>query len=63
MIPLSWQYVRIIAFGQVYENNTAHFMMSYFDPTTWQDVEDDVVLCPISTDSSSEGAKFYIDRK
>jgi hypothetical protein len=63
LIPLTMQYVRPVAFGHVYENNTANFMVSYFDPTTGQGGEDDVVLCPISATPSSEGAKFYTARK
>ncbi|XP_048731572.2 uncharacterized protein LOC125648488 [Ostrea edulis] len=63
IIPLSWQYVRLVAFGHIYENNTAYFMISYLDPTTWQDAEDDMVLCSISADPSSSGAKFFTTRK
>jgi hypothetical protein len=58
-IAFTSQYVRVVAFGHVYENNTAHFMVSYLNPTTWKDERDDVALCPISVDPSSEGAKFY----
>jgi hypothetical protein len=62
-VPLARQYLRLIAFGHAYANNTAHFMVSYLDPTTWKDGEDDIVFCPISADPSSEGAKFYTTRK
>ncbi|XP_048729374.1 uncharacterized protein LOC130046258 [Ostrea edulis] len=63
LIPLSWQYVRFVAFGHVYENNTANFMASYFDPTTWENGENDMIVCPISSDLSAEGARFFTTRK
>ncbi|XP_061183292.1 uncharacterized protein LOC133191560 [Saccostrea echinata] len=58
-LPLSVQYVRLITFGHIYENNTANFMVSYLDPTTWKDEENDMIQCPIAPGPSVVGANFF----
>ncbi|XP_048728928.1 uncharacterized protein LOC125646587 [Ostrea edulis] len=64
LLPFSWQYERLVAYGQIYQNNTANFMISYLDPTAWNDGENGLTLCPITSDSSnSGGANFYTTGK
>nr|XP_022295131.1 uncharacterized protein LOC111105219 [Crassostrea virginica] len=58
LIPLAWVYVRTIVFGHIYPNNTANFLVSTLDPTTWQKGDDDLfILCPIAM--GSKGAGFF----
>lgn len=63
IIPLSWRYVRFIAFGHIYQNNTASFMVSELDPTTWDNGGNFMVSCPIASTSTTTGAKFYINNE
>ncbi|XP_048767686.2 uncharacterized protein LOC125674565 [Ostrea edulis] len=63
IIPLSWRYVRFIAFGHIYQNNTASFMVSELDPTTWDNGGNFMVSCPIASAYTTTGAKFYINNE
>lgn len=60
LVPLSWVYVRMIVFGHIYQNNTANFMISLLDPTTWDDGDDEIVLCPIALSSAPKGVGFFL---
>ncbi|XP_061183009.1 uncharacterized protein LOC133191270 [Saccostrea echinata] len=60
-VLLSWRYIRIIIFGHIYENNTANFMLSTLEPTTWDDGGDHLILCPITSRESTEGANFFTE--
>ena len=59
MVPLSWRYVRVIVFGHIYLNNTVNIRISILDPTTWQDGKDILIMCPIATDSTPKGVRFF----
>lgn len=60
LVPLSWVYARMIVFGHIYQNNTANFMISLLDPTTWDDGDDEIVLCPIALSSAPKGVGFFL---
>jgi hypothetical protein len=55
-----WQYTRLVSIGHIYPNNTATFTMTYLDPTTWQKENSDILLCPLASKSSTEGANFFV---
>ncbi|XP_022295626.2 uncharacterized protein LOC111105558 isoform X1 [Crassostrea virginica] len=59
MVPLSWRYVRVIVFGHINLNNTVNIRISILDPTTWQDGKDILIMCPIATDSTPKGVRFF----
>ncbi|XP_062588498.1 uncharacterized protein LOC134250163 [Saccostrea cucullata] len=60
-VMLSWVYIRVLVFGHIYENNTANFMLSTLEPTTWDDGGDHFILCPITSGDSTEGANFFTE--
>nr|XP_034300966.1 uncharacterized protein LOC117681296 [Crassostrea gigas] len=60
LVPLSWVYARMIVFGHIYQNNTVNFMISLLDPTTWDDGDDEIFLCPIALSSAPKGVGFFL---
>lgn len=56
-VPTSPMYYRELLVGSIYSNNTATFMLSYLNATTWKTENEVEIACSIK--SSRGNADFF----